>query len=148
MMDLLTFLIEGRNEILEQAVVHLSSCHAKSYDTSDKKENKERLAKLFDLTIESVKAKSLTHIKLFAADIAKERFESGFDLSEVITAFNALEEQIWKKILNSYQDSDLGKALGYISTILGAGKESLALTYVSLASKKRVATLDLSALFQ
>ena len=147
-MELITFLNESREEILEEAVNHLSGCHAKSYDASNKKENKERFGKLFDLTIESIEAKSLIHIKHYTEDIAKERFESGFDLSEVITAFNALEEQIWKRILKGYHNSDLGKVLGYISTVLGAGKESLALTYVSLAGKRRVATLDLSALFQ
>lgn len=52
-----------------------------------------------------------------------------------------------KKILDNIDASGLGKALGLISTVLGAGKETLALTYVSLASKSKTRTLDLSELF-
>jgi hypothetical protein len=83
----------------------------------------------------------------YAEKIAKERFDAGFDLHEVHTAFNVLEETIWKKVVENVEPSGLGKALGLISTVLGAGKESLALTYVSLASKSKTKTLNLSELF-
>jgi len=37
--------------------------------------------------------------------------------------------------------------LGLIRTVLGAGKEELALSYVALASKTRTQTLNLTELF-
>jgi hypothetical protein len=83
----------------------------------------------------------------YAEKIAQERFEAGFDLHEVHTAFNVLEETIWKMIIDNFEPSGLGKALGLVSTVVGAGKESLAITYVSLSGKNKTKTLNLSELF-
>lgn len=147
-MELSEFLINHKKNIIEEAVKHLRSAHTKSYDGSSENQNYERLEKLFDLTIESIKTKNLKPMKNYSESLGRQRFESGFELAEVTVAFNSLEEQLWIKLLKGYNNSELGKSLGLVSTILGTGKESLAITYVSLASKRKVATLDLSALFQ
>jgi hypothetical protein len=86
-------------------------------------------------------------MKEYAAKIAKERFDSGFDLHEVHTAFNALEEELWNRVTKNIAPENLGEALGLISTVLGAGKEELALSYVNLASKTKTPTLNLTELF-
>jgi hypothetical protein len=72
----------------------------------------------------------------------------GFDLHEVHTAYNVLEEEIWKVILKDINPNEVGNALGLISTILGTGKETLALTYISLTGKSKPKSLDLSELFK
>jgi hypothetical protein len=82
-----------------------------------------------------------------AEAIARERFDSGFDLSEVQTSFNVLEETIWKRILKSLPASDYAEALGLVSTVLGAGKDTVARTYVTMASKTKTRTLNLQSLF-
>lgn len=41
----------------------------------------------------------------------------------------------------------LAETIGLLSTVLGFGKDVLTRTYVSLASKQHVASLDLSELF-
>jgi hypothetical protein len=82
-----------------------------------------------------------------AEGIARERFEAGFDLWEVQTAFNVLEEAIWVRILKELAPTDFAEALGIISTVLGVGKDTLARRYVSLASRSRVPTLNLQSLF-
>jgi hypothetical protein len=82
-----------------------------------------------------------------AQTIARERFASGFDLSEVQTAFNVLEEAIWRRILEGLPPVDYGEALGLVSTLLGAGKDALARTYVTLASKTKAPSLQLQHLF-
>ena len=43
---------------------------------------------------------------------------------------------------------DLVEAIGLLSTVLGFGKDAVARTYVSRASKRHVTSLDLSALFR
>lgn len=91
--------------------------------------------------------KRLLPIKEYAAQIAKERFDAGFDLHEVHTAFNTLEEELWNRVTKNIAPENLGEALGLISTVLGAGKEELALSYVTLASKTRTPTLNLTELF-
>jgi len=44
--------------------------------------------------------------------------------------------------------ADFAEAIGSVSTLLGAGKDALALAYVNLASHARVESLDLSRLFR
>ncbi len=147
-MELTDFLDKRKKTLLENAYIILKNHHLKSYDNSAPEDNKKRLERLFELSLESIKTKDLKHITSYAAELGEKRFHSGFDLSEVQTAFNALEEVIWNAIINDYEPSEQGKALGLISTVLGAGKQTLALTYVSLATKRKVTTLDLSELFE
>ncbi len=66
---------------------------------------------------------------------------------EVHSAFNVLEQELWNRTIKNSRPEILGESLGYISTVLGAGKESLALAYVSLASKHRTETLNLEGMF-
>lgn len=146
-MELHKFLEENKSQILNDAAEALHRAQLKSYSLSSIEQNKKRLEKLFDFTAISVESKSLVGMTEYSDKIAKERFNAGFHLHEVHTAFNVLEETIWKKIIDNTDASGLGKALGLISTVLGAGKETLALTYVSLASKTKTRTLDLSELF-
>ncbi len=146
-MQLSSFLEKHKSEIITESTDNLQRAHLKSYSHSGEGQNKQRLEKLFELTTQSVRSENLLPITEYSEKIAKERFESGFDLHEVHKAFNVLEETIWKKIISEVEPAELGKALGLVSTVLGAGKESLALTYVTLASKTKSKSLDLSALF-
>ena len=146
-MDLNELLKTQSTEILESATQLLNCAHLKSYDKSSPADNKKRLLNLLTLTQQCVVEKKLLPMKEYAAQIATERFNDGFGLHEVHTAFNALEEEIWTRVSKNIEPEKLGEALGLVSTVLGAGKEELALTYVALASKTRSQTLDLKELF-
>ncbi len=146
-MDLKELLRTQSAEILENAIQSLNCSHLKSYDSSSESENKKRLLNLLTLTQQCVIEKKLLPMKEYAAQIAKERFDAGFDLHEVHTAFNALEEELWTRVTKNIAPDKLGEALGLISTVLGAGKDELALSYVNLASKTRTPTLNLTELF-
>jgi hypothetical protein len=147
LMELQTFLKKHKSQIVEEAVETLQRAELKSYRRSPIDQNKLRIEKLLDLTISGVSKRSLFELTEYSEMIARERFNAGYDLHEVHAAFNVLEEAIWKKVMDEIEPAELGKALGLISTVLGAGKESLALTYVALAGKSKTATLDLSELF-
>ena len=146
-MDLKELLKTQSSEILDGALQSLNCAHLKSYSKSSPGENKKRLLNLLTLTEKCVGEKRLLPMKEYSAQIAKERFDAGFDLHEVHTAFNALEEEIWNRVTKNISAENLGEALGLISTVLGAGKEELALSYVTLASKTRTQTLNLTELF-
>ena len=77
----------------------------------------------------------------------EKRYTAGFDLWEVQTAFNVLEEAIWVRVFKSVPPDALAEALGLVSTVLGAGKDTLARKYVSLASKTKAPSLNLQSLF-
>lgn len=141
-------LVNNQTEIINEAFELLQRSHLKHYDSSRADENWQRLAKLFDLTVNGIQSKSLVEMTTYSEKVAKERFGSGFDLHEVHTAYNVIEEVMWKKIINDIEPIQLAEALGLISTILGTGKESLALAYVGLASKQKAKSLNLTQLFK
>ncbi len=147
-MKLNEILVNNQTDIINEAFYSLQRSHLKHYDSSRADENWQRLAKLFDLTLDGVKTKSLVDMVTYSEKIAKERYESGFDLHEVHTAYNVLEESIWKAIIKEVESAELAESLGLISTVLGTGKEALAIAYVSLSGKQRVKSLNLSQLFR
>ena len=146
-MKLEEILVNNQTDIINEAFELLQRSHLKHYDSSRADENWQRLAKLLDLTVNGIQTKSLVEMITYSEKVAKERYESGFDLHEVHTAYNVIEEIIWKKIIREVEPTQLAEALGLISTILGTGKESLALAYVALASKRKAKSLNLSQLF-
>ena len=146
-MEILSLLGDQSAEIIKAALKTLSCANLKSYSKSSEQENKTRLLNLLALTQQCIKEKNLLPMTEYAGKIANERYKSGFDLYEVHSAFNVLEQELWNRIVKNSKPEKLGESLGYISTVLGAGKESLALTYVSLASKHKTETLNLEEIF-
>ncbi|RPI65769.1 MAG: hypothetical protein EHM47_18205 [Ignavibacteriales bacterium] len=147
-MEIHKFLSDNSDEILKTACASLSRAKLKHYDCSAENENYLRLKKLLDLTAEAIERKNLLNLVNYMEETAKNRYYSGFDFSEVHSAINVLEETIWHKINNSIKADELGEALGLVSTVLGAAKESLALTYISLSTRTKAPSLDLNALFE
>jgi hypothetical protein len=148
-MELAQLLKQSRTAIVADALSGLSRATLPHYTSSDATSNEARLAKLFDLTQECVDTRTLIPIVSYARTVARERYDDGFGLQEVHTAFNVLEEVIWRTITAELQPPQYPEAFGLASTVLGAGKQALALEWVSLAGHNKAAqTLDLSALFR
>jgi hypothetical protein len=147
MPDVAGFLQDERQAALQAALASLARMHVRHYEASTPDTVEERLASLFDQLVESIARRDLAPVVEHARRVATERFHAGYDLGEVQTAFNALEEAAWMRALERLEPSELAEALGLISTVLGAGKDALARTYVSLASNTSVESLDLRALF-
>lgn len=147
-MNIIECLRQNQNEIIRTAFDSLLRSNLKHYSASSANENWQRIETLFDLAFNSIKDKSLVEMIGYSEKVAAERYNSGYDLHEVHTAYNVLEEEIWKVILRDLEPKDVGKALGLVSTILGTGKETLALTYISLTGKSKTKSLDLSELFK
>lgn len=133
--------------IINEAEESIRSAHAKHYEQAGHEHLHQRLKALYTLTARGVKERNLGPMIAHSETIARERFSSGFDLWEVQTAFNALEEAIWRRILTELPSGEFAQALGLVSTILGAGKDTLARRYVALATKARVPSLNLQYLF-
>ena len=108
---------------------------------------RERLEALYDHMLGAVQERDLGALLGYAERIAEERFHAGYDLGEVQTAFNALEEATWSRVFAELEPAELAAALGLVSTVLGAAKDALARRYVSLASDGHTPSLDLQALF-
>jgi len=143
-MNVVEMLEQMSTKIIEQSLHALQRVHLSHYQGPA--ETRERLRILLQHVIKSIRNRNLTEIVAFARQTAEDRFACGYDIHEVQTAFNVLEEVIWKMILEILPPKELGSALGLVSTVLGAGKDELARTYVALASKRRTPSLDLNAI--
>lgn len=146
-MELDALLLEAESDILEEAYTALGRSAPAHYAAAGESFTRQRLAELFGLVVTSIRSRDLAEMSRFSERIATERFDQGFDISEVQAAFNALEEAMWRRIVAASAPEDLAEATGLLSTVLGFGKDALARTYVSLASKRHVPSLDLTALF-
>ncbi|HEY5536398.1 MAG TPA: hypothetical protein VIL99_15860 [Ignavibacteria bacterium] len=147
-MDIQKLLEDNIYDIVEEAFHSMKCVKLKGYDKEGDERTKEKLRILYSVLSESVKEKSLLPMLNHVETIARERFSSGYDLYEVQTAINELEEAIWKRIFKEIKPDGLAEALGIVSIVLGAGKDTLARTYVSLATKSKASSLNLQALFK
>jgi hypothetical protein len=145
--DIAAFLQHERRAILEAAEAALERMHMPHYEKVGADTIRERLAVLFDHLVESIAKRDLTPSVEYSRRVAEQRFNHGYDIAEVQTAFNALEEAAWSCAVERLEATELAEALGLVSTVLGAGKDALASTYVSLAASTNVRSLDLRALF-
>ena len=145
--ETIDFLTRERQTILEAAETMLIQAHLQHYDAAGELEIKGRLRELFDRLLESLEKQDLTPVVTHAHRIAEERFTSGYDLSEVQIALNALEAAIWARVFSAVEPDQFARTLGLVSTILGAGKDALARKYVSLATDTHTPSLNLRALF-
>lgn len=147
-MDLITLLEEQGSEIVDEAALSLERLRLPGYREAGHAIGRDRLADLYQLVVQSIDSRNLVPIMEYMAGVASERFHAGYAIREVQKAINVLEEAIWNHIVSEIPADELAKALGLVSTVLGAAKDSLARTYVSLASQTKAPSLDLSALFE
>jgi hypothetical protein len=147
-MELPALLLGAESQVLDEAQATLQGSHARHYEAAGDHFTRERLADLFHLVVQAIRDRDLAAMSSFSSQIAINRFNAGFDVSEVQDAFNALEVAMWRQVVSTGSELDLVEAIGLLSTVLGFGKDALARQYVSLASKRHVASLDMSALFR
>jgi hypothetical protein len=143
----LELLTARRAEIVGEAEAALERAHSPHYETAGLEQVRARLEALYDTLLDALGRRDLGPMLAYAQRVAAERFDAGYDLSEVQAAFNALEEATWSRIFAELDPSQFAEALGLVSTILGAAKDALARTYVSRATNAHAPSLDLNALF-
>ncbi len=148
MVDVIEVLTQKGEVIVSAAATALDRSHVPHYAEAGPDTARDRLQRLLELVLECVTDRDLVPMTDHAAHVAKERFEAGYDIREVQTAFNVLEEAIWAEVVTAVPPERLAEALGLVGTVLGVGRDTLASTYVSLATRQHVASLDLSALFR
>jgi hypothetical protein len=146
-METAAFLAGEREAIVREAEGALVRLHERHYESLGDAALKQRLDALYDQLVSAVSTRDLSQVVAYAGDIAEERFDAGYDLSEVQAAFNALEAATWRSVLAHLEAADLAEALGLVSTVFGAAKDALGRRYVSLATQTRAPSLDLRALF-
>jgi hypothetical protein len=147
-MELIAVLSEAKSEALDEAAGAVERSHLGHYGAAGVAELRCRLETLFDIVLYCLSSRRLDRVIKYAEQIAHDRFNAGFGIGEVQTAFNVFEESMWHHVVAGVPTAELAESLGLLTTVLGVGKDALARTYVSLASHEHVSSLDLRALFQ
>lgn len=140
-------LVAAREPVLDEAYSALQRSQVSHYRLAGEALTRRRLAELFDLVVDAIRTRHLAALNAHVEQVAEDRFNQGYDVSEVQTAFNALEEATWSRIFAEMEPAQFAEALGLVSTILGAAKDALARNYVSLATNAHAPSLNLQALF-
>lgn len=135
-MDLIELLEKCDQSILHDASSSVVKYRLKHYEGSSEQVS-SKLALLFDYVAKCVRARNVIPMVSYVEKLAELRYESGFDLQEVQTAFNVLEEVFWKYILEYIDPGSQIESLSLISSIIGSGKDTLARTYVQLSGAAR-----------
>jgi len=148
MIDLIAVLDRDTDAIVDEAAAALERSQQRHYAEAGAAAVRARMQRLLALVHTSVATRDLVPIIDHSTRLAQERFDAGFDIREVLTAFNVLEEAIWSKVVASLPPAEFANAIGLVGTVFGAGRDALACTYVSLASHQHVPSLDLTALFR
>ena len=112
-------LARQRTEVLDEAFEGLSRSHPTHYESSGEDVTRERLAELFDIVVTALRDRQLDPVAGYAEAVAEQRFETGFGIAEVQTAFNVMEETIWRHVVTALGPDDLAEALGLVGTVLG-----------------------------
>ena len=146
-MHLIELLQDHREEIVDAAFHAMKRTHLKHYEEMGESKTYERLHILHGLLVRCVAERNMGPMIAHAEAVGQERYTHGFDLYEVQTAYNVLEESIWVRVLKDLEPLEMAQALGLVSTVIGAGKDALARTFVSLASKSKAPSLNLHSLF-
>jgi hypothetical protein len=134
--------------ILSESLEGMTRCRLTRYEAAGAEETGRRLARLFALLLDAVRERDLEPVLAYAREIARQRFSEGFDLQEVQSAINVLEEAVWRRVVKEIPPDGLAEALGLVSTVLGVCKDTMASSYVALATKRHATSLDMTALFR
>jgi len=148
MNNLIQLLKEKDNEVIVEAMEAIKRSHLRHNGAERLEKTQQLLKKLYALSLQSVEEKNVAPMIEYIQKIPRERFSHGYDIYEVQSAINILEEIIWNQILSKLRPIAYADALGLISTVFGIGKDTLARTYVSLASKKLTPYVDYKMLFE
>ncbi|MGB9696991.1 MAG: hypothetical protein ACP5P3_06900 [Ignavibacteria bacterium] len=147
-MNPLQFLQDNSKSIITEATELVTSLQLKGYTRVGKERTRQKLEELLKKIMSCIKKRSLIPVITYTDKIARERYNSGYNLYEVQSAINSLELVIWNKIFKQVPPGNLAQILGTISTVIGAGKDNLARMYVALAANTKKPTLNLSSLFE
>ena len=135
-MELSKLFRSWEDDLVDEAVTELRHARLEHYIDDGEEITRERVGRFIDRALECFSSRRAQPMVEHAEFIARERHAAGYDLFEVQTAINVIEEALWKRILSSVEPDELAHALGLVNAIFGMSKDVLARTYVSLATNR------------
>ena len=114
----------GAAVIVDAATNALDRSHLAHYEEAGAEERRRRVESLFQVLIDSLHQRDLVAMQRYAETVARERYEGGFDVFEVQTAFNVLEEATWRHVVASVDPAGLGYCAAESAYLVRLGNSS------------------------
>jgi hypothetical protein len=105
-----------------------------------------RLEGLYDVIDDALAHGNAAKLIAHANRVAGERFEAGYGLSQVQSAFNALEEAVWADVSRRLPAEEQAPVLRAVSSAVGGAKDHVACVYVTLAARTHAPAVDVERL--
>ena len=106
-----------------------------------------RLAALYRHVTRAVSSLDLDGLRAHAGRIARLRFEAGYEQAEVLAAFSALEDAVWRHAATQLPEAERGWGLGLVGTAFANARSAVAQTFDTLAPRAHAPFLDLTPVF-
>jgi hypothetical protein len=132
--ELAALLRERGDTLVAEALTMMTEARLEHYDAAGLPTVRQRLATLLDVVLSCLEAGEADEIVAYMTRVGRERFSAGYDLLEVQTSANVMEETLWRRIPSLVDPAEVPRALGLVNGLFGTAKDALARTYVSLAA--------------
>jgi hypothetical protein len=105
--DTVALLTEFEAQVVDDAWQALGRSHAGHYEAAGERVTKQRLTDMYGLIVTAIRDRDLSPVTAYAARVARELFDAGYGISEVQTAYNALEEAAWRHLVEREPPAEL-----------------------------------------
>ena len=136
-MDVSAVLADAEDRVVDEAVAALAEGDQPDRRRHDPEERRRHVRQLFRLVLRCVREGSAEPIITPSGRIAAHCFAAGTDLAEIQGEFNVLAGALCRHADGSLTGEQRVQALGLVNGIVGAWKDALARTYVTLAGGAR-----------
>jgi len=127
-------LADARDRVVGEALAVLNERDQADCLASSPAERRQDMEHLFELIQRCVHEGHCEPIIGPSQQMAADRFAAGIEIAEIQAAFTVLEDVLWRHLADAVSGDQRLETLRLVSVILGAGRDALARTYVSLAS--------------
>jgi len=123
-----------QDQVISDTVAALGERAAAGQPVASPEQHRREVGQLLGLVLRCVDEGCADSIVAPSQRLAADRFVAGVDLAEAQGAFNVLGEMLWQHTASALAGEQQLEVLRLVSTVLGTGKDTLARTYVALAS--------------
>ena len=127
-------LADARDRVVGEAVAALSERDQAGCFAASPAERHQDMEHLFDLIQRCVHEGHCEPIIGPSQQMAADGSAAGIEIAGIQAAFTVLEDVLWRNLADAVSGDQRPGTLRLVSVILGAGRDALARTYVSLAS--------------
>jgi hypothetical protein len=117
------------------------------YQRDGEATGRARLEALYRQVTRAVASLDLDGLRAHAARIARVRHDAGYDRSEVLAAFYALEDAVWRHASSQLPEADRGWGLGLVGTAFANAREAVGQAFDALSPRALQPFLDLTPVF-